>query len=85
MSPTVREPIDIGLVATTTWRLEEDQNRRGSTQLFALVSWQVWKGRNAQLFHGETSMINQVLLKICQEGELWIEAGATKLGCLVHT
>jgi len=58
------------------------QKRKGFDSLFALISWQLWKGRNARTFRND----NQQTLMVCRlikfEGDNWIAAGATNLGCL---
>lgn len=50
--------------------------------LFALISWQIWKERNARLFRGAESTMMELMLRIKKEGDEWIAAGANHLGCL---
>jgi hypothetical protein len=47
--------------------------------LFALVSWQVWKERNARCFRQAPSSMNELLQIIKAEADRWIEAGAKGL------
>ncbi|PVH33591.1 hypothetical protein PAHAL_8G028100 [Panicum hallii] len=42
----------------------------------------LFQERNARLFREDVSPVTQLLLKIKQEAELWIAAGASSLGCL---
>lgn len=56
--------------------------RKGFDSLFALTSWQIWKERNARVFRGAESQSTEVLCRIKREGQDWIAAGATHLGCL---
>ena len=54
--------------------------RKGFNSLFALVSGQLWRERNNR---GTSTSIQQLAADIKRDAELWIQAGATKLGCLV--
>ncbi|CAN6373551.1 unnamed protein product [Urochloa humidicola] len=63
-------------------RQVQAQKRKGFDSLFALVSWQIWKERNARVFRGATSQPRQLLQQIKIEGDNWISAGARQLGCL---
>jgi hypothetical protein len=56
--------------------------RKGIDSLFALVSWQLWKERNACCFMDATTSVNDILLIIKAEADLWIQAGAKNLGSL---
>ena len=58
------------------------QKRKGFDTLFALVTWYLWKERNARVFRNTELQPNALLRSIRQDGESWIAAGATKLGCL---
>jgi hypothetical protein len=57
--------------------------RKGFDSLFALVSWQVWKERNARCFRSATTSVTDLLLVIRAEADQWIRAGAKNLGVLV--
>ena len=50
--------------------------------LFALVSLQIWKERNARCFRGETASVGELLQLIKAEADRWIEAGSGGLGAL---
>ncbi|CAL5041675.1 unnamed protein product [Urochloa decumbens] len=56
--------------------------RKGFDSLFALITWQLWKERNARLFRDAVSTPLQLLGRIKREGDDWIAAGAQKLGSL---
>ncbi|KAF8772420.1 hypothetical protein HU200_005781 [Digitaria exilis] len=56
--------------------------QKGFDSLFAIVSWQLWKERNAWVFRGAESQPAELLRRIQKEGEDWISAGAKHLGCL---
>jgi hypothetical protein len=73
--------------ATMRWwqrlrSLFDGEPRSGLDSLFALVSWQIWKERNARCFRGETASVNKLLQLIKAEADRWIEAGARGLGAL---
>jgi hypothetical protein len=72
---------------TTAWRrLRAGWNRQqkaGIDLLFALVSWQIWKERNACVFRETSSTVSELLAVIKAEAERWVLAGANGLGCLV--
>jgi hypothetical protein len=57
--------------------------KKGFDRLFALVTWEIWKERNAPIFRRVSTQASQVVALIKQQGELWIDAGAKKLGCLL--
>ena len=52
------------------------ERRSGLDSLFGLVSWQIWKERNARCFRDSTATINDLLQLIKDEADRWIEAGA---------
>ncbi|KAJ1278477.1 hypothetical protein BS78_04G082500 [Paspalum vaginatum] len=58
--------------------------RRGGDSLFTLVTWQVWKERNARCFQGETSTVNYVVSSIRSGAGEWVRAGARALGCIIR-
>jgi hypothetical protein len=51
--------------------------------LVMLVSWEVWKERNARVFKSDASTLNMVVSKIKEEVALWSVAGATSLGIIM--
>jgi len=60
------------------------ERRKGLDTLFALVSWQLWKERNARCFRSLTASIAETLHMIKIEADRWIEAGAQGLRCLAQ-
>jgi len=63
-------------------RRQPMERRKGFDTLFMLVIWLLWKERNAHLFDRYSSSAAQLLQLIKLEIQLWVEAGATRLGCL---
>jgi hypothetical protein len=57
--------------------------RKGIDTLFALVSWQLWKERNARCFRGATTSTGDTMQIIKSEGERWVQAGAEGLRALI--
>lgn len=60
----------------------QGDRRSGMDSLFALVSWQIRKERNARCFRGATSTVPEILQQIKAEADRWIEAGADGLRSL---
>ncbi|TVU04802.1 hypothetical protein EJB05_47937, partial [Eragrostis curvula] len=62
------------------WRREINQrNRHGFDSLLVLVTWCIWKERNARAFEDELCT-PAALLDICKpEAKLWMYAGAKRL------
>jgi hypothetical protein len=48
------------------------RQRAGMDSLFTLVSWHVWRERNARCFHGSLASVQEQLLLIKDEGDRWI-------------
>lgn len=63
-------------------RLLPATKQRGFDSLFALAAWHIWKERNARLFRGKEEQVQQLLMVIKQEADLWIQAGARRLASL---
>ena len=57
--------------------------RKGADTLFELVSWHIWKERNARLFRGDSLDHQQLLRKIKTDTDMWVAAGAKSLGSLL--
>jgi len=62
--------------------MQVKERRRGLDTLVMLILWSLWKERNARLFDGHSSTILEVQERIKVDIKLWIDAGATRLGCL---
>jgi len=56
--------------------------QKGFDTLFALVCWRIWKERNGRIFRAQVSTLPQMLISIESEAELWVLAGAKRLGRL---
>jgi hypothetical protein len=58
------------------WRklrsLFNGERKAGMDSLFALVSWQLWKERNACCFRESTTTVSDLLLIIKDESDRWI-------------
>ena len=77
--------------ATTTirwWRrlrsLFHGDQRAGLDSLFALISWEVWKERNARCFRDSAATTNELLQIIKAQADQWIQAGAVGLRALAR-
>jgi len=73
--------------STITWwrQLRSTRNgeqKAGMDSLFALVSWYVWKERNARCFREAASTAFDLIQIIHAEAQRWIEAGANGLASL---
>ena len=54
------------------------RKRRSQDDILILVMWEIWKHRNAIIFDGASPSKNVVLLRICNKGRAWKEAGLLK-------
>ena len=64
-----------GAQSTLSWwrklrKLSDGQQRKGLNSLFALVSWQVWKERNAICFRESAATVAEMLQIIKTEADL---------------
>ncbi|KAG0512495.1 hypothetical protein BDA96_10G018800 [Sorghum bicolor] len=83
-------PLPAGTASSLIWwrrirALASGQRRKGLDTLFALVSWHVWKERNARCFRDASATINDLLQLITMEADRWINAGATGLAVLARS
>ena len=53
--------------------------RRGLNSLIILVTWEIWKHRNACVFEGARPSVQLLLQTVSSECALWCMAGASKL------
>ena len=58
-------------------------NRQAKASLTMLVSWTIWNERNARVFKHKSAPPTILLSSISTEANLWIVAGAKKLGSLI--
>ncbi|PAN17004.2 hypothetical protein PAHAL_3G099400 [Panicum hallii] len=63
-------------------KLQAQEKRRGFDTLFMLIIWALWKERNNRLFQRQESTVQELQDRIKLDIKLWIEAGASRLGCL---
>ena len=63
--------------------LGRGHRRKTISSLVMLVSWEVWKERNARVFQKKSSMPTTVLEGIKVEARNWVLAGAKHLGSLM--
>jgi hypothetical protein len=59
------------------------QSRKAMTTLAMLISSEVWKERNAQVFRNDASTTIMAIKKIKEEALLWSYAGAKVLGNII--
>lgn len=65
----------------TNWCAEKggaSRQRRSQAGILTLVMWEIWKDQNVIIFDGASPSKNDVLLRICNEGRAWKEAGLLK-------
>jgi hypothetical protein len=60
-------------------RLVPGAGRRGFDATVLLISWCLWKERNAHVFNGATSVVSQLAVEVKLEGDRWIGAGFSAL------
>jgi hypothetical protein len=58
--------------------------RLGAEFIVMLISWELWKERNARCFRGAATQLQSLLATIRKLVELWVQAGAKNLGCLAQ-
>ncbi|RCV07172.1 hypothetical protein SETIT_1G223100v2 [Setaria italica] len=67
---------------TKLTKLQPRERRKGLNILFMLVIWSIWKERNARLFNQCSSTTQELLQRIKSDIDLWVMAGARRLGHL---
>uniref|UniRef100_A0A8R7R329 Reverse transcriptase zinc-binding domain-containing protein n=1 Tax=Triticum urartu TaxID=4572 RepID=A0A8R7R329_TRIUA len=69
------------------WWLQIAQSRAPSrsamTSLLMLVSWEIWKERNARVFRNSATPTAVLVRNIKEEVKLWVMAGAKNLGVVM--
>ncbi|KAF7011481.1 hypothetical protein CFC21_025788 [Triticum aestivum] len=58
-------------------------NRQAKASLIMLVSWIIWNERNARVFKYKSAPPPILLSSIATEANLWVVAGAKKLGSFI--
>ena len=92
----VKEKYGLPHLDTSTWHLEDSvqkwwsdrigagvPNRKAMASLTMLVSWTVWNERNARVFRQKSAPPPILLNTIVGEANLWVTAGARKLGSFI--
>ena len=85
----LRRPLPVASATSLAWwrslrSLFNGDRQTGMDTLFALVSWQMWKERNARCFRESTSTVTELLQVIKAEADRWIQAGASGLSALAQ-
>uniref|UniRef100_A0ACD5UMD8 Uncharacterized protein n=1 Tax=Avena sativa TaxID=4498 RepID=A0ACD5UMD8_AVESA len=57
--------------------------RKALASLAMLVTWEIWKERNARVFRGHAVTVDMMVTKIKEEAQLWCFAGAKALSSLI--
>ncbi|RCV41430.1 hypothetical protein SETIT_9G135500v2, partial [Setaria italica] len=63
-------------------RQQSRERRKGLDTLFMLTIWSIWEERNARLFNQSPSTLQELMQRIGSDTDLWVVAGARRLGCL---
>lgn len=64
--------------------LARSPNVKGMTSLLMLISWELWKERNARVFRNVSAPTTIIVEKIMDEATLWTLTGAKGLGVILH-
>ncbi|KAM3229105.1 hypothetical protein ACQJBY_060183 [Aegilops geniculata] len=67
----------------TKLSLARSPSRKGMASLFMLVSWELWKERNARVFINTSTSSSIIVDKILDEASLWVSAGAKGLDVIL--
>jgi hypothetical protein len=59
------------------------QGRKAMASLAMLISWEIWKERNARVFRNKASTTDMVITKIKDEVAMWSMAGAKALSNVI--
>ncbi|PVH61987.1 hypothetical protein PAHAL_3G172600 [Panicum hallii] len=74
-------PSPVGLSILEWWLLLRQglskKQKKGLDTAVMLVSWLIWKERNARIFNGTEQSSSQLIRGILEEGSNWIRAGAS--------
>ena len=63
--------------------IESGDQRKAIASLFMLMSWEIWKERNARVFCNTAATTMMLVAKIKEEAHLWAIAGATHLSIVM--
>ena len=59
-------------------------SRKAMASLAMLVSWEIWKERNARVFRSNSITVDMLVNKIKDEAHMWCFAGAKAISCIIH-
>jgi hypothetical protein len=62
---------------------KQGPSKKAMKSLVMLVSWEIWKERNARVFRSGVSTLNMVVSKVKEEVTLWSVAGAEALSIVI--
>ena len=57
--------------------------KKATASVMMLVSWEIWKERNARIFSNTAAPTTVVVARIKEEAQLWALAGAKHLSSLM--
>ena len=60
-----------------------DHNRKVLASVMMLVSWEIWKERNARIFRNAATPTTIIVTRIKEEAHMWTLAGAKHLSSLM--
>jgi predicted negative regulator of RcsB-dependent stress response len=64
---------------------KQGQSKKAMASLAMLVSWEIWKERNARVFRNNASTLSMLVTKIKDEAVIWSLAGAKALSVNYNT
>lgn len=62
---------------------KQGQSKKAMASLAMLVSWEIWKERNARVFRNNASTLSMLVTKIKDEAAIWSLAGAKALSVVM--
>ena len=63
--------------------LARSPNGKGMASLLMLISWELWKERNARVFRNTSTPSMIIVDRILDEASLWVSAGAKGLDVIL--
>jgi hypothetical protein len=62
---------------------KQGNSKKSMVSLAMLVSWKIWKERNACIFQNNISTSNMIVAKVKEEVALWSLAGAKAISIIM--